>query len=55
MHRTRTVDYGVVTKGKRTHVLPEDELVMYQGDIIVQLGHFHSWDNSHGPNEMLLL
>ena len=44
-----------MTKGKRTHVLPEDELVMYEGDIIVQLGHFHSWDNSHGPNEMLFI
>jgi hypothetical protein len=55
MHRTRTVDYGVVTKGKRVHVLPDSELTMNQGDIIVQLGHFHSWDNSHGANEMLFV
>lgn len=55
MHRTRTVDYGVVTRGNRTHVLPDAELIMNQGDIIVQLGHFHSWDNSHGANEMLFI
>jgi hypothetical protein len=28
---------------------------MREGDIIVQLGHFHSWDNSHGTNEMLFV
>ena len=55
MHRTRTVDYGIVTKGKRIHVLPNDELVMHEGDVIVQLGHFHSWDNSQGANEMLFI
>ncbi|MDG2187496.1 MAG: hypothetical protein P8K09_04475 [Hyphomicrobiales bacterium] len=55
MHRTSTVDYGVVTKGSRVHILPEDELTMREGDVIVQLGHFHSWDNSHGTNEMLFV
>jgi hypothetical protein len=55
MHRTRTVDYGVVTRGERVHILPEDEFVMHTGDIIVQLGHVHSWKASHGPNDMLFV
>lgn len=55
MHRTRTVDYGVVTRGERTHVLPDGDFVMHTGDIIVQLGHVHSWDSSKGPNDMLFV
>jgi hypothetical protein len=55
MHRTRTVDYGVVSKGERVHVLPDGEFVMHTGDVIVQLGHFHSWDSSRGPNDMLFV
>ena len=55
MHRTRTVDYGVVTKGSRIHVLPDKEIIMNQGDTVVQLGHFHSWDSSLGQNEMLFI
>jgi len=55
MHRTRTVDYGVVTKGSRIHVLPDKEIVMNRGDTVVQLGHFHSWDSSLGENEMLFI
>lgn len=55
MHRTRTVDYGVVTEGERIHVLPDGEFVMHTGDVIVQLGHFHSWDSSRGANKMLFV
>ncbi len=53
MHRTRTVDYGIVTFGERIHVLPESEFVMHWSDVVVQLGHFHSWDSSKGANIMI--
>lgn len=53
MHRTRTVDYGIVTYGERTHVLPESEFVMRKGDVVVQLAHFHSWDSTRGDNIMI--
>lgn len=55
MHRTRTVDYGVVTEGERVHVLPDDDFVMHTGDVIVQLGHWHSWDSTRGANNMLFV
>jgi hypothetical protein len=55
MHRTRTVDYGVVTEGERLHVLPDDDFVMHTGDVIVQLGHWHSWDSTRGANNMLFV
>ncbi|MEP4378286.1 MAG: hypothetical protein ABJ215_02995 [Alphaproteobacteria bacterium] len=53
MHRTRTVDYGIVTFGERIHVLPESEFTMRKGDIVVQLAHFHSWDSTRGDNVMI--
>lgn len=53
MHRTRTVDYGVVTYGERVHVLPESEFIMRKSDVVVQLGHFHSWDSTRGDNVMI--
>ncbi len=56
MHRTRTVDYGVVTQGQRLHILPDDEIVMNAGDVIIQLGHYHSWGTVDGkPNDMLFI
>jgi hypothetical protein len=53
MHRTRTVDYGIVTHGERIHVLPESDFVMRKGDVVVQLAHFHSWDSGRGDNVMI--
>jgi hypothetical protein len=53
MHRTRTVDYGIVTYGERIHVLPESEFIMHKSDVVVQLGHFHSWDSTRGDNIMI--
>jgi hypothetical protein len=45
MHRTRTVDYGIVVFGRRLHILPDGDFVMNKGDVVIQLGHVHSWDN----------
>ncbi len=53
MHRTRTVDYGIAVYGERTHILPESEFVMRKGDVVVQLGHYHSWNNLRGDNIMM--
>ena len=55
MHRTRTLDYGVVTKGQRSHVMPDEDFIMDTGDIIIQLGHVHSWDNSKSASDMLFV
>ena len=53
MHRTRTVDYGIATYGGRIHVLPEAEFFMAKGDVVVQLGHLHSWNSTRGENVMI--
>ena len=48
MHKTETVDYGILLDGERTLVLDDCELVMKPGDVCVQVGAWHQW-SSHGP------
>jgi quercetin dioxygenase-like cupin family protein len=45
MHRTDTVDYGLVLSGELYVVLERGETLLRPGDIIVQRGTNHSWHN----------
>lgn len=45
MHRTETLDYGIVTEGEVWLVLEEDEVHLKRGDIVVQRGTNHAWSN----------
>ena len=45
MHRTETIDYGVVLRGKIWLVLDADEIELAPGDIVVQRGTNHAWSN----------
>jgi mannose-6-phosphate isomerase-like protein (cupin superfamily) len=46
MHKTHTVDYGVVLQGEVRLLLDEDEIVtLHQGDLLVQQGTVHAWSN----------
>ena len=56
MHRTRTVDYGVVLEGEAVLVLPGSERTLRQGDIVIQRGTDHRWENrSDTPLRMLFV
>ena len=48
MHRTESVDYGVVIAGELTLVLDEGEVVLRQGTVVVQRGTNHAWANRSG-------
>lgn len=43
MHKTETVDYGILLAGERILVLDECELPMRPGDIVIQVGAYHQW------------
>ncbi len=43
MHKTETVDYGILLEGERLLVLDDCEVVMRQGDIVIQVGAWHQW------------
>ncbi|WP_426139456.1 cupin domain-containing protein [Pseudomonas sp. DWP3-1-2] len=45
MHRTETLDYGIVTEGEVWLVLDQEEVHLKCGDIVVQRGTNHAWSN----------
>jgi hypothetical protein len=50
MHRTETVDYGIVLEGEITLVMDVGETVVRAGDIVIQRGTNHGWANRSGRN-----
>ena len=56
MHRTESVDYGVVMEGEVTLVLDKDEVQLRVGSVVVQRGTNHAWANRSGrPCRMLFV
>jgi quercetin dioxygenase-like cupin family protein len=45
VHRTQSVDYGIVLSGEVVLVLDDSETVLRAGDIVVQRGTSHRWEN----------
>jgi naringenin degradation protein FdeH len=48
MHRTRTLDYVVVIEGELVLILDDSEVVLMPGDVVVQRGTDHAWENRSG-------
>lgn len=45
MHRTESIDYGVVLDGELVLIMDEGETVVRTGDIVIQRGTNHAWAN----------
>ena len=45
MHRTRTVDYGIVISGEIDMLLDEGEIHLKAGDVLIQQATNHAWVN----------
>lgn len=45
MHRTETVDYAIVLEGSVVLVLDDGERALAPGDVVVQRGTDHAWEN----------
>jgi mannose-6-phosphate isomerase-like protein (cupin superfamily) len=50
MHRTETVDYGIVLEGEIVLVMDLGETVVRAGDIVIQRGTNHGWANRSDRN-----
>jgi hypothetical protein len=50
MHRTETIDYGIVLEGEITLIVDEGETIVRSGDIVIQRGTNHGWANRSGRN-----
>jgi Cupin domain len=48
MHRTETVDYGIVLEGEIVLIVDKGETLCRKGDVIVQRGTNHAWANRSG-------
>jgi hypothetical protein len=45
LHQTDTIDYAIVVSGEIYAVMEDGETLMKEGDVLIQRGTFHSWDN----------
>ena len=45
VHRTESIDYGIVLEGEITLVLDDSEVTLRAGDVVVQRGTDHAWAN----------
>jgi mannose-6-phosphate isomerase-like protein (cupin superfamily) len=50
MHRTESIDYGIVLDGEITLIVDEGETTVHAGDIVIQRGTNHGWANRSGKN-----
>ena len=50
MHRTETIDYGIVLEGELVLIVDEGETTVRAGDIVVQRGTNHGWANRSDRN-----
>ncbi|HEX6957781.1 MAG TPA: cupin domain-containing protein [Ferrovibrio sp.] len=56
MHRTETVDYGIVLEGEIVLILDDAEVPLKAGDVVVQRGTDHAWANrSDQPARMAFI
>jgi quercetin dioxygenase-like cupin family protein len=53
MHRTQSVDYGIVLSGEVVLVLDDSETVLRAGDVVVQRGTNHRWENRTGSTSRM--
>ncbi|MEP9385184.1 cupin domain-containing protein [Nocardioides sp. KR10-350] len=45
VHRTASIDYGIVVEGEIVLILDDTEVTLRAGDVIVQRGTSHAWAN----------
>ena len=46
MHKTKSVDYGIMISGERQMELDDATLTLKPGDIVIDVGAWHLWDSS---------
>lgn len=45
MHRTETIDYGIVINGTITLILDDEEVEVHENGVVIQRGTNHAWSN----------
>jgi hypothetical protein len=55
VHRSETVDVGVLVEGRRTLLLDDGAYPLQPGDVVVQLRNWHGWTNPDAPSLMAFI
>lgn len=50
MHRTETIDYGIVLEGEIVLIMDDGETTVRAGEIVIQRGTNHGWANRSDRN-----
>jgi hypothetical protein len=53
MHRTQTLDYVVVIEGEVVLILDDSEVSLRKGNVVVQRGTDHAWENRSDSRAMI--
>lgn len=52
IHKSETVDYGILLAGERVLITDAGEHVVRPGDVVVQLGSWHAWSDRNSGSQM---
>src|SRR5262249_18633315 len=52
VHKSATVDYGILFEGERTLLLDRGDVVMKAGDVVLQLVNSHACTHTNAPSLM---
>ena len=52
IHKSETVDYGILLSGERVLITDAGEHVLKPGDVVVQLGSWHAWSDRNQGSQM---
>jgi len=55
VHKSETLDYGILLEGERVLLLDDGEHPMRPGDVVVQLGNWHGWTNPRSGSLMAFI
>lgn len=54
MHRTETLDYVIILEGELVMLLDDQDVLLKQGDVVIQRGTHHAWSNRSGKKVRLM-
>ncbi len=52
MHKSQTLDYGILLSGERVLHTDDGPRVLKPGDVVVQVGSWHAWSNPNQGSQM---
>ena len=54
-HKSETLDYGILLDGERRLMTDDGERVMKPGDVCIQVGSWHAWQESIGSRTAFVM